>query len=73
MAKLFPAQCSYALNVAAAFFFAMICFVALIVFGILGIFSAKYREIAREAFSCVFLKMTLRKCDSRLDERLRAQ
>jgi len=51
----------------------MICVVALIVFGILGIFSAKYRVIAKEAFDCVFRKITLRKCDSRLDSRLKSE
>ena len=51
----------------------MICVIALIVFGILGIFSAKYRVIAKEAFDCVFRKLTLRKCDSRLDSRLKSE
>ncbi len=51
----------------------MICLIALVVFGVLGLFSAKYRSFAREAFNCVFLKMTLRKCDSGLDERLKAK
>lgn len=51
----------------------MICVIAMIVFGILGIFSAKYRVIAKEAFSCVFKKMTLQKCDSSLDTRLKSQ
>ncbi len=49
-----------------------LCFVALIVFGILGIFSAKYRRLAKEAFDCVFRKATLRRCQSGLDKRLRA-
>jgi protein-disulfide isomerase len=45
----------------------------MIVFGILGIFSAKYRIIAKEAFSCVFRKITFRKCDTGLDTRLKSQ
>jgi protein-disulfide isomerase len=45
----------------------------MIVFGILGIFSAKYRIIAKEAFSCVFKKITFRKCDTGLDTRLKSQ
>ena len=49
----------------------MICILALIVFGILGIFSAKYREFAREAFKCVSLRVTLRKCESRFDEQMK--
>ena len=51
----------------------MICFIAMIVFGILGIFSAKYRIIAKEAADCVFKRLTLRKCDSGLDKRLKNQ
>src|SRR3990167_5657795 len=51
----------------------MICILALIVFGILGIFSVKYRIIAKEAFDCVFRRITFRKCTSGLDIRLKAQ
>jgi hypothetical protein len=45
----------------------------MIVFGILGIFSAKYRVIAKEAFHCVFKKVTFRKCDTGLDTRLKSE
>lgn len=51
----------------------MICVIALIVFGILGIFSAKYRIVAKEAFNCVFKKITLKKCDTGLDQRLKGE
>ncbi len=51
----------------------MICIIALVVFGILGIFSAKYRTIAKEAFDCVFRRLTLRKCTTGLDKRLKSQ
>jgi protein-disulfide isomerase len=51
----------------------MICFIALIVFGILGVFSVTYRKVAWEAFDCVFRKTTFRKCRSNLDERLKSQ
>ena len=51
----------------------MICIIALIVFGILGIFSLKYRLIAKEALDCTFKKITLRKCDTGLDTRLKSQ
>ncbi|MFA6460734.1 MAG: thioredoxin domain-containing protein [Candidatus Woesearchaeota archaeon] len=50
----------------------MICFIALIIFGILGIFSASHRKIAKEAFDCVFRKITLRKCHTGLDVRLKS-
>jgi hypothetical protein len=51
----------------------VICFIALIVFAVLGIFSATHRVIAKEAFECVFLKATLRPCKSNLDKRLKSQ
>ncbi|PIZ50798.1 hypothetical protein COY27_05775 [Candidatus Woesearchaeota archaeon CG_4_10_14_0_2_um_filter_33_13] len=50
----------------------MICFIALIIFGILGIFSATHRKLALEAFDCVFRKITLRKCHTGLDIRLKS-
>jgi thiol-disulfide isomerase/thioredoxin len=49
----------------------MICLIALVVFGILGIFSAKYRQISFKAFDCVFRRMTLRPCNSGLDHQLK--
>jgi hypothetical protein len=51
----------------------MICLIALAVFAILGIFSVSYRKLSAEAFDCVFRKLTLRKCESGLDMRLKAQ
>jgi len=51
----------------------MICLIALVVFGILGIFSATHRKIAREALDCVFRRLTIRKCTSGLDKRLKSQ
>ena len=51
----------------------MICLIALVVFGILGIFSVTYRKIALEAFDCVFRRLTIRKCTSGLDKRLKSQ
>jgi hypothetical protein len=50
----------------------VLCIVALVVFGILGIFSAKYRSLAKEAFQCVFRMVTLRPCESSFDEKLKA-
>lgn len=51
----------------------VLCFVALFVFAVLGLFSAKYRVLAQEAFDCVARTVTLRPCESRLDERLHAK
>ena len=49
----------------------VVCIIALAVFGIMGIFSATHRALAREAFDCVFRKMTLRPCNTGLDRRLK--
>jgi len=51
----------------------LICVIALIVFGILAVFSASYRPLAKEAWDCVLRRITLRKCESGLNERLRSQ
>lgn len=49
----------------------MICLIALVVFGILGIFSVGHRKIAAKAFDCVFRRVTLRPCNSGLDQQLK--
>ena len=49
----------------------MICFIALFVFAILGLFSAKYRSYFFEASDCVFRKMTLRKCTTSFDNKMK--
>lgn len=51
----------------------MICLLALIVFAVLGIFSSTHRLLAKEAFDCVFKRITLRKCESGLDKRLKSK
>lgn len=50
----------------------MICILALIIFGALAIFSASHRPLAKEAFECVFLRLTLRKCRTGLDTRIKS-
>ncbi len=47
----------------------VVCIVALIVFGILSIFSAKHRPLAKEAFGCMLRTVTLRPCNTGLDKR----
>lgn len=51
----------------------MICILSLFVFSVLGIFSAKYRSLAKEAFRCVFLRVQFKPCDTSLDQRLKGQ
>ncbi len=50
----------------------VICIVALVVFGVLSIFSAKYRTLAKEAFDCVFNMVTLRPCKTALKQRIKS-
>lgn len=50
----------------------MFCFASLIVLGILSIFSAKYRGLAREALDCVFRRVTLRPCTTGFDVKVKS-
>lgn len=49
------------------------CIIALMVFAFLGIFSAKYRRYAKEAFDCVFRTVTLRPCNTEFDKKIKAK
>jgi len=51
----------------------MICLVALVTLCVLGLFSAKYRSYTREAFDCVFRRLTLRKCNTAFDKKVKAR
>lgn len=51
----------------------MPCILALIVFGILGIFSASHRALAKEAFSCVFRRITFRPCNTGFQEKIKGR
>lgn len=50
----------------------VLCWIALPVFAILGIFSAKYRKLTKDAFECLFKTATFRKCSSGLDDRIKS-
>ncbi len=50
----------------------VLCIVAFFVFAVMSIFSARYRPLAKEAFGCVFKTITLRPCDTGLDDRIKA-
>ncbi|MFH1107407.1 MAG: DsbA family protein [Candidatus Micrarchaeota archaeon] len=50
----------------------VLCFIALFVFAVMGIFSARYRSLAREALDCTLRTATLRPCQGNLDERIKA-
>ncbi|GMR19261.1 MAG: hypothetical protein BMS9Abin34_393 [Patescibacteria group bacterium] len=51
----------------------MLCLIALIVFSVLGIFSATHRQLAKEAFNCVFRRVTLRPCDTGFDQKIKGK
>src|SRR3989344_4151508 len=50
----------------------VLCLIALPVFAVLAIFSVKYRKLTLDALDCLLRTVTLRKCESRLDERIRS-
>jgi protein-disulfide isomerase len=51
----------------------VLCIIAFIVFSVMSIFSAKYRPLARRGFECVFRAITLRPCETGLDEEIKAE
>lgn len=51
----------------------VICIVALVVFSFLSIWSARYRELAKQAFKCVTRMVTLRPCDVGLETRIKTK
>lgn len=51
----------------------VICIIALAVFSVLGIFSAYYRKLTKEAFQCVFRMVTFRPCETRLEDRVKSK
>jgi hypothetical protein len=51
----------------------MICILAMVVFGILGIFSTTHRQMAKEAFDCVFRRITFRPCNSSFDQKMKGK
>jgi hypothetical protein len=51
----------------------VICIVALVVFSILGIFSARYRGLAKDAFKCVFLMVQFKPCNVQLEQKIKTK
>ncbi len=51
----------------------MPCILALIIFSILGIFSVSHRSIAKEAFNCVFKRITFRPCNTNFQEKIKGK
>jgi glutaredoxin len=50
----------------------VLCLLALPVFALLSIFSIKYKKLTADAIECLFKTIQLRKCESGLDDRMRA-
>lgn len=50
----------------------VLCLLALPIFAILGIFSVRYRKLTLDALDCLFRTITLRKCRSGLDDRIKS-
>ena len=48
-----------------------ICIVALVVFGVLGIFSATYRKMFYQALHCLKRNLQLRACETGFDRRMK--
>ncbi len=49
------------------------CIVGIVIFGILGIFSAKYRRYFRESLHCLKRQMLLKPCDTKFDMKMKAK
>jgi len=49
------------------------CIVGLIIFGILGLFSAKYRRYFRESLHCMRRQLLLKPCDTQFDNEMKAK
>lgn len=51
----------------------MFCILAFIALSIISIFSASHRELAREAYDCVFRRITFRPCNTGFKEKMKAR
>ena len=49
------------------------CIVGLVVFAVLGIFSAKYRAYFRESLHCMRRHLLLKPCDTQFDQQMKAK
>ena len=50
----------------------VLCWIALPIFALFGIFSVKYRRLTLESLECLFKTVTLQKCKSSLDDRIKS-
>ena len=50
-----------------------LCLVALVVFSIMSVGSAKYKKLARDAFRCFMKTITLSPCDVAFDQKIKGK
>lgn len=50
-----------------------LCLVALVVFSVMSVWSAKYRRLAKEAFKCVTKTLMLSPCDMAFEQKVKAK
>ncbi len=50
-----------------------LCLVALVVFSVMSVGSAKYKKLARDAFRCFLKTITLSPCDVGLEQRIKGK
>ncbi len=50
-----------------------LCLVALFVFSVMSLWSAKYRPLAKQAFKCFTKTLTLSPCDMAFEQRVKAK
>lgn len=51
----------------------MFCIIAFVVLSIIAIFNVSYRELAKEAYDCVFRRLTRRPCNTGFKEKMKAK
>lgn len=51
----------------------MFCIIAFVVLSIIAIFNASYRELAKEAYDCIFRRITRRPCNTGFKEKIKAK
>jgi len=49
------------------------CIIGLVIFGILGLFSAKYRRYFRESLHCMRRQLMLKACDTQFDQEMKSK
>lgn len=51
----------------------MFCIIAFVVLSIIAIFNVSYRQLAKEAYDCVFRRITRRPCNTGFKEKMKAK